>query len=108
MFTDCCNYHCRNSGSHPSLKIHLSRKAATKKNCRLYSEFEWVFRCYPVKFLFNSYLSKTINRRIDVTATLFYRLLTKVCYKILEQCRDSKQKHIRQTIFEVRCFRSLF
>ncbi|XP_076685668.1 CAP-D2 condensin subunit isoform X2 [Andrena cerasifolii] len=31
----------------------------------------------------------------------FVALLTKVCYKILEQCRDSKQKHTRQTIFEI-------
>ncbi|XP_031830938.1 CAP-D2 condensin subunit isoform X2 [Nomia melanderi] len=31
----------------------------------------------------------------------FITLLTKVCYKILEQCKDLKQKHIRQTIFEI-------
>ncbi|XP_076247462.1 CAP-D2 condensin subunit [Calliopsis andreniformis] len=31
----------------------------------------------------------------------FIMLLSKVCYKILEQCKDSKQKHIRQTIFEI-------
>ncbi|KOC65469.1 Condensin complex subunit 1 [Habropoda laboriosa] len=31
----------------------------------------------------------------------FVTLLTKVCYKVLEQCRDSKQKHIKQTIFEI-------
>ncbi|OAD62279.1 Condensin complex subunit 1, partial [Eufriesea mexicana] len=31
----------------------------------------------------------------------FITLFTKVCYKILEQCKDSKQKYIRQTIFEI-------
>ncbi|XP_076302628.1 condensin complex subunit 1-like [Lasioglossum baleicum] len=31
----------------------------------------------------------------------FITLFTKVCYKILEQCKDSKQKHTRQTIFEI-------
>ncbi|XP_071858144.1 CAP-D2 condensin subunit [Bombus fervidus] len=31
----------------------------------------------------------------------FIVLFTKVCYKILEQCKDSKQKSLRQTIFEI-------
>ncbi|CAK9809075.1 Condensin complex subunit 1 [Anthophora quadrimaculata] len=31
----------------------------------------------------------------------FVVLLTKVCYKVLEHCRESKQKHIKQTIFEI-------
>lgn len=31
----------------------------------------------------------------------FIILFTKVCYKVLEQCKDSKCKHIRETIFEI-------
>ncbi|XP_076167655.1 CAP-D2 condensin subunit [Ptiloglossa arizonensis] len=31
----------------------------------------------------------------------FIILLAKVCYKILEQCKDLKQKHIRETIFSI-------
>ncbi|XP_076661535.1 CAP-D2 condensin subunit isoform X2 [Halictus rubicundus] len=31
----------------------------------------------------------------------FVVLLTKMCYKILEQSKEAKQKHIRQTIFEI-------
>ncbi|XP_078041894.1 CAP-D2 condensin subunit [Augochlora pura] len=31
----------------------------------------------------------------------FVILLTKVCYKILEQCTEAKQNNIRQTIFEI-------
>ncbi|XP_029054482.2 condensin complex subunit 1-like [Osmia bicornis bicornis] len=31
----------------------------------------------------------------------FTEILTKVCYKMIEQCTDSKQKHLRQTIFEI-------
>ncbi|XP_076630904.1 CAP-D2 condensin subunit [Colletes latitarsis] len=31
----------------------------------------------------------------------FIILLTKMCYKVLEQCKNIKQKHIRQTIFEI-------
>jgi len=29
------------------------------------------------------------------------RILAQICYKILEQSKDAKQKHTRQTIFEV-------
>ncbi|XP_046144630.1 condensin complex subunit 1-like isoform X4 [Osmia bicornis bicornis] len=31
----------------------------------------------------------------------FTEILTKVCYKMIEQCTHSKQKHLRQTIFEI-------
>ncbi|CAL7943553.1 unnamed protein product [Xylocopa violacea] len=31
----------------------------------------------------------------------FVMLLGKICYKILEQCKDATQKHTRQTIFEI-------
>ncbi|KAK1132275.1 hypothetical protein K0M31_016395 [Melipona bicolor] len=31
----------------------------------------------------------------------FIILFTKVCYKVLEQCKDSKQKHTRLTIFQL-------
>jgi len=29
------------------------------------------------------------------------RTLAQICYKVLEQSKDAKQKHTRQTIFEV-------
>lgn len=34
-------------------------------------------------------------------SVIFYRTLAQICYKILEQSKDAKQKHMRQTIFEV-------
>lgn len=39
---------------------------------------------------------------------IYFRLFTKVCYKVLEQCKDSKCKHIRETIFEVNFYKFLF
>ncbi|XP_053985432.1 condensin complex subunit 1-like isoform X2 [Hylaeus volcanicus] len=39
--------------------------------------------------------------RPSIVEDAFIMLLTKMCYKILEHCKDSKDKHVRQTIFEI-------
>ncbi|XP_014473291.1 PREDICTED: condensin complex subunit 1 [Dinoponera quadriceps] len=39
--------------------------------------------------------------RPPIVENLFVTTLAQVCYKILEKTRDAKQKHIRQTIFEI-------
>ncbi|XP_076383101.1 CAP-D2 condensin subunit isoform X2 [Megalopta genalis] len=39
--------------------------------------------------------------RPPIVEDSFIILLTKVCYKILEQCNEARQNHVRQTIFEI-------
>ncbi|XP_071628166.1 condensin complex subunit 1 isoform X2 [Temnothorax longispinosus] len=39
--------------------------------------------------------------RPPIVDNSFVMTLTQICYKILEQSKDAKQKHMRQTIFEI-------
>ncbi|KZC05191.1 Condensin complex subunit 1 [Dufourea novaeangliae] len=74
-----------------------------KKNLKSDMEEEWeMTREKALEYVYRL-LQLPLHRlwQPPVVEDSFVVLLTKVCYKTLEQCKEARQKHIRQTIFEI-------
>nr|XP_034178145.1 condensin complex subunit 1-like isoform X2 [Osmia lignaria] len=74
-----------------------------KKGTRSDMEEEWEYTKEKVLEYVYRLLQLPLQKlwQPPIVEDSFTEILTKMCYKMIEQCTDSKQKHIRKTIFEI-------
>ncbi|XP_034178146.2 condensin complex subunit 1-like isoform X3 [Osmia lignaria lignaria] len=77
----------------------LNRKKGTRSDM----EEEWEYTKEKVLEYVYRLLQLPLQKlwQPPIVEDSFTEILTKMCYKMIEQCTDSKQKHIRKTIFEI-------
>ncbi|XP_011263197.2 condensin complex subunit 1 [Camponotus floridanus] len=75
----------------------------SKKSAKSDIEEEWELSKQKALELLYRWLQVPLHKiwRPPIVENSFVMTLAQICYKILEQSKDTKQKHIRQTIFEI-------
>ncbi|RLU17541.1 hypothetical protein DMN91_009776 [Ooceraea biroi] len=90
------------------MEEHIMRSAnetvgKRKKSTKTDVEEEWEQLRQKALELLYRWLQIPLNKiwKPPIVEDSFVTILAQTCYKILEQSKDAKQKHMRQTIFEI-------
>ncbi|XP_035722862.1 condensin complex subunit 1-like [Vespa mandarinia] len=91
--------HINEQISKNSSNIQNSRK----KNAKTDEEDKWDDERQKVLELIYRWLQLPLQKiwKPSIVEDSFVTVLSQICYNVLEHCRDIKQKHTRQTIFEI-------
>ncbi|KAK2584063.1 hypothetical protein KPH14_006510 [Odynerus spinipes] len=81
----------------------IENSTKRKKNTKSDEEEEWNDEQQKVLELIYRWLQLPLQKiwKLTIVEDSFIRVLSQVCYNVLEHCKDAKQKHTRQTIFEI-------
>ncbi|XP_018316818.1 condensin complex subunit 1 isoform X2 [Mycetomoellerius zeteki] len=83
--------------------VNESNIGKRKKSTKSDIEEEWELSRQKALELLYRWLQIPLHKiwRPPIVDNSFVMTLAQICYKILEQSKDAKQKHIRETIFEI-------